>query len=98
MVWTTPQLRCIDAYYQRFSRRVIGIKASFYSRVPNHSVRRQAGYPKLPSTQLNNIQRKMDEVFFARNTESLHNVVSCSADKDRILAEGVVCNSHTGSK
>ena len=56
---TTPQLNCIDAYYYRFLRRIIGIKASYYSRVPNHSVWRQAGYPKLPSTQLNNIQRKM---------------------------------------
>ena len=86
---TTPQLHRIDAYYFRFLRRIIGIKASFYSRVPNHSVWRQAGYPKLPSAQLNNLQRKMmDEVFFSHNTEPLHNVVFCSAYKDRILAQG----------
>ena len=86
---TTPQLNRIDAYYHRFLRRIIGIKASFYSRVPNHSVWRQAGYPKLPSTQLNNLQRSMmDEVFFSPYVEPLHNVVFSSAYKDRILAQG----------
>ena len=49
---TTPQLEGIDACYRRFLKRVIGINASYYSRVPNHSVWRQAGYPKFPSTQL----------------------------------------------
>ena len=39
---TTPQLQRVDACYHRFLKRVIGIKASSYSRVPNHSVWRQA--------------------------------------------------------
>ena len=86
---TTPQLKRIHAYYHRFLRRVIGIKASYYSRIPNHSVWRQAGYPKLPSTQLNNLQGSMmEEELFTLYTDPLHNVVFCSSFKDRILAQG----------
>ena len=67
----------------------MGIKASFYSRVPNHSVWRQAGDPKLLSTQSHNLQRSMmDEVYFAPYAEPLHHVVFCSVYKYRLLAQG----------
>ena len=39
----TPQLNRIDVFLLQVLRRVIGIKVSFYSRVPNRSVWRQAG-------------------------------------------------------
>ena len=34
---TDKFLQRIDAYYIRFLRRVVGIKASFYSHIPNHT-------------------------------------------------------------
>ena len=51
---TTPHLKRIDAYYIRFLRRVIGIKASFYSRIPNTEVYNRAQRPKLPSCATQN--------------------------------------------
>ena len=42
-------LKRIDAFYIRFLRRIVGIKASFYSRITNNEVWRRARYPKKPS-------------------------------------------------
>ena len=86
---TTPHIKKIDAYYIRFLRRVIGIKASFYSRIPNTDVYNLANRPKLPSQTLNDIQFKtMVEVFNAPRTEIFHSVVFCASHKDRILSQG----------
>ena len=86
---TTPQLQKIDAYYLRFLRRVVGIKASFYSRTPNTEVYNRAGRPKLPSYSLNDIQFKMmAEVFNSDRSEVIHSVVFNAAHKDRILNQG----------
>ena len=86
---TTPHIKKIDAYYIRFLRRVVGIKASFYSRIPNTEVYNLANRPKLPSQTLNDIQFKMMvEVFNAPRTEIFHSVVFCASHKDRILSQG----------
>ena len=54
----------IDACFLRFLRRIVGSKASCYSRVSNHVVWRTANYPKKPSDRLHKIQYKMlTEVF-----------------------------------
>ena len=52
-------LHRIDGIYFRFLRRIVGIKASYYSRISNHVVWRQANYPQRPSDRLRNIQYKM---------------------------------------
>ena len=86
---TTPQLARLDAYYFRFLRRIVGIKASFYSRVSNHTVWERASYPDRPSDYLWRSQYKfMQEVFAANREDPYHSVVFGSAYKDRILSQG----------
>ena len=64
MTLTTPQLHRLDAYYFRFLRRVVGIKASYYSRVSNLSVWEKAGFPDRPSDFLRRSEYKfMREVY-----------------------------------
>ena len=79
----------IDAVYFRFLRRIVGIKASFYSRVSNHTVWRRAYYPQRPSDRLSKLQFKMlRDVFQAPMVDPLHNVVFSSAYRDKILVKG----------
>ena len=86
---TTPQINRIDAFYIRFLRRVVGIKASFYSRIPNTEVYNRAQRPKLPSEYIGDSQFKMlHEVFNSPREEVHHSVVLCSSYKDRILFQG----------
>ena len=86
---TTPQLRRIDAQYLRFLRRSIGIKASYYSRIPNQEVWRQAGHPTLPSGRLHWVQyKRFVAVFQSDMQDPIHNVVFNSPYKDRILNQG----------
>ena len=81
-----------NQWLQMIAEEEAGFEAKLYSQVPNHSIWRQAGYPKLPSTQLSNLQRSMmDGVFFPPYTDPLHNVVSSSAYKDRIFFQGHKC-------
>ena len=45
-ILTTPQLDRLDAYYCRFLRRIVGIKASYYSKVTNrHAIRLRMAIP-----------------------------------------------------
>ena len=82
-------LKRIDAYYITFLRRIVGIKASYYSRVSNQSVLEQAGYPRLPSHTLNKLQLKLlHQVFKVDNSEPVHHVVFSPALKDRIQCTG----------
>ena len=54
---TTPHLKRIDALNIRFLRRVVRVKASYYSRIPNVEVYEQAHRPRLPSSsQICNIK------------------------------------------
>ena len=79
----------IDAYYYRFLRRIVGVKASYYSRITNMEVYRRAGHPRKPSDTLQKLQRNMMiQVFEAPETDPLHHVVLSPAFKDRIQATG----------
>ena len=52
---TDQNLKTINGQYYRFLRRVMGIKAAYYSRIPNEEVWNQAGRPHragdLPNTR-----------------------------------------------
>ena len=86
---TDKHLDRIDAFFFRFLRRIVGIKASFYSRVSNNVVWRTANYSKRPSERMHKMQYKMlKEVFFADLDNPLHNVVFASAFRDRIRVTG----------
>ena len=86
---TNRHLKRIDAVYFRFLRRIVGIKASFYSRVSNNIVWSRANYPQRPSDRLNKLQyRMLSEVFQAPMDDPLHNVVFNSAYRDRIQIRG----------
>ena len=86
---TTPHIKRINAFDIRFLRRIVGIKASYYSHIPNTRVYEVANRPKLPSESLSQQQHKMmKEVFLAPRSEICHSVVLCQAFKDRILAQG----------
>ena len=82
-------LKRVDAFCYRFLRRIVGIKASFYSRISNAEVYRTAGNPRKPSDTLNKTQLKMvKQVFTASTLDPLHHVVFSPALKDRIQATG----------
>ena len=69
---TTPQLNRLDAYCYRFLRRIVGIKASYYSRVSNADVWDKAGYPNRPSDSLWTQQFQfMKEVFQMPRSEAM---------------------------
>ena len=81
---TPKHLHRIDGVYFRFLRRIVGIKASYYSRISNHVVWRQANYPQRPSDRLRNLQYKMMyKVFISPVEDPLHGVVFSSAYRDR---------------
>ena len=83
------QLKRIDAFYFRFLRRIINIKASYYSRITNNEVWWRAGYPKRPSEFITKAQFSMyQNVFAAPSEDPLHHVVFANAYKDRIQTEG----------
>ena len=82
-------LKRIDAFYIRFLRRVVKIKASYYSRITNDEVYRRAGGPKLPSDTMSQQQLKiLQQVFNSQPENPLHHVVLSPAYKDRIQATG----------
>ena len=73
---TTPLMHRIDEYCLRFLRRVLGIKASYYSRIPNSEVYNKARRPKLPAQTLSDTQYKMmKEVFLSDMSDIPHSVV-----------------------
>ena len=71
-----------DAYYiggARFPPSIIGIKASYYSRINNNTIYHNADKPKLPSESIIQLEYKMlSEIFLADMQEPIHNVVFCS--------------------
>ena len=84
-----PELHGVDAYFIRFLRRVIGIKASYYSHITNDTVWQQAGKPTKPSETLLSLQQNnFVEIFTTPIEEPYHNVVFATAFKDRILVKG----------
>ena len=86
----TPQmLKKIDGQYYRFLRRVVGVKASYYSRITNAAVWEKAGSPKIPSQFLFEAQYKMFvNVFLQDRTSPTHAVVFGPNHKDRIILKG----------
>ena len=86
---TEKQLHRLDAHYIRFLRRIVGIKASFYSHITNQEVYKKAKYPKLPSDVISDAQFSMlQEVYHTSRESPLHNVVFAAAFKDRIVYQG----------
>ena len=68
---------------------VLRIKAAYYSRIPNTEVWERAGRPHRAGDILNATQHKMLVEVYSHSMESpLHNVVFCSALKDRIMSQG----------
>ena len=53
--YTATQIKCLDAWYMRHLRRVLRIKASYWSRIPHHTALHRAGNPVLPSRQLQSL-------------------------------------------
>ena len=86
---TPKQLHRIDGQYFRFLRRAIGIKASFYSRIPNREVWTQALKPTLPSQTLPYRQYQHFVRVLQQNMEEpTHNVLFGSVFRDRIILKG----------
>ena len=82
-------IKRLDAFYLRFLRRIIGIKASYYSRINNHVVWRKAGYPRKPSSFIHNAQSKLlRQVFLSNPKDPFHHVVFSPGYKDRIQSMG----------
>ena len=82
-------LKKANAYYYRFLRRIIGIKASFYSRITNNEVWRRARYPRRPTASLYASQDKLlRQVFQTSDQDPVHHVVFSPGYKDRIQAMG----------
>ena len=75
----------LDAWYFTLLRRVLGIKASYYSRIPNKEVWTQAGKPRLPSQLVLAEQfRLLLQALKADTMEPQHHVVFAPAYKDRV--------------
>ena len=75
----------LDAWYFTLLRRVLGIKASYYSRIPNKEVWAQAGKPVLPSQLVLSQQfRLLLQAIQASNMEPQRHVVFAPAYKDRV--------------
>ena len=86
---TDKYIKKIDAVYFRFLRRIVGIKASYYSRISNHIVWRRTYYPQTPSDRLSKLQFTMlRDVFQAPMEDPLRNVVFSSAYRDRVQVRG----------
>ena len=86
---TPKDLKRIDGFWFRFLRRIVGIKASFYSRITNAEVYTKANSPEKPSTTLLYTQYKTTvEIFKEPPSDPMHSVVFASSFKDRILYQG----------
>ena len=86
---TPPMLKKIDGQYYRFLSRVVGVKASYYSRVTNAAVWEKAGSPRTPSQFLFEAQYKMFvNVFLQDRNSPTHSVVFGANHKDRIILKG----------
>ena len=89
LTFSQKQLYRVDSQYMRFLRRVMGRKASHYSRIPSAEVHKQANYPTLPATTLQYGQCKtLTNIFSLPRTIPVNGVVFGSAYKDRILLQG----------
>ena len=78
-------LKTIDAWFHRYLRRCIGVKASYYSHVTNERVWKVSGRPTLPSqTLLTRQLQQLADILAKPPTDPLHHVVFSPGYKDRI--------------
>ena len=78
-------LKTIDAWYYQHLRRCTGIKASYYSHLPNARVWKLAGRPPVPSQTLTTAQLKQLAVCLTRPpSDPIHHVVCSPGCKDRV--------------
>ena len=61
---TDKQLHRIDDYFIRFLRKIVGIKASYYSRISNEIEMEKARHPELPSQTLYEAQYNFMRSFY----------------------------------
>ena len=78
-------LKTIDAWFHRYLRRCVGVKASYYSHVTNERVWKVSGKPPLPSqTLLSRQLQQLADISAKPPTDPLHHVVFAPGYKDRV--------------
>ena len=87
-------LKQIDSWYFSYLRRVVGVKASYYSRIPNKSVWLKAHQPATPSQTIMSAQFKLlTEAILTPNDDPFHHVMFSPGYTDRV---GIQRNSKRG--
>ena len=75
----------LDSWYFQLLRRVLGIKSSYYSRISNKEVWKQAGRPATPSQSVLSQQfRLLLQTIQADRQDPVHHVAFGPAYKDRV--------------
>ena len=75
----------LDSWYFQLLRRVLGIKSSYYSRISNKEVWKQAGRPVTPSQSVLSQQfRLLLQTLQADRMDPVHHVAFGPAYKDRV--------------
>ena len=78
-------LKQIDSWYFHYLRRVVGIKASYYSRIPNKEVWTKANKPATPSQALMSAQFKLlTDSILTPTDDPFHHVMFSPGYKDRV--------------
>ena len=78
-------LKQIDSWYFNYLRRVVGIKASYYSRIPNKAVWLKANKPATPSQTLMSAQFKLlTESILTPTDDPFHHVMFSPGYTDRV--------------
>ena len=85
MSYTASQVRRLDAWYMRHLRRVLRIKASYWSRISHHTALQRAGHPVLPSRKLQSLQLEhITQLFQLPTTHPAFHVCLTSAYTDKV--------------
>ena len=85
----------IDGWYSKYLRRCLGVKASYYSHIPNRTVWIKAGRPTLPSQSL--LTQQLDKLVDSiqkPSTDPIHHVIFSPGYKDRIKHSKSVHRGH----
>ena len=85
---TTPQIKRLNGFYFGYLRRVFGVKAAYFSRITNHTVWHQAGYPGRPSDMLHKLELKCMSRYQTAPHDPVYSVVFQEPYKDRIKLQG----------
>ena len=89
-------LKQIDSWYFNYLRRVVGIKASYYSRIPNKAVWIKANKPATPSQTLMSAQFKLlTESILTPTDDPFHHSMFSPGYTDRV---GIQRNSKRGPR